>query len=342
MTRNRAEQTSRYRSLQVLLFVFSLIFFAIIAYGYFNLFLRSSIFIALAAAIVVAVFAWYLARNIGHNGGIRKNLVMFFMLLVVSAAGVYNSLMLYLEGDRILADTASEAQGQFGELRGVAETALAGSGATQRANQIRTTSEALYAEIRNPLNCGQGPEARRLVAELQRQLPGFVPTSNPAQNCERNEEIIADYRQRIDTLVARASWNNPDLANVIAQSTAAEQKLGEVRAELTGGYNPLVLPRILGELDAQNASYQALRLQLSRHADVRELAAGLHISEAQSLGNAFKLPALFIERADQPVTWIYLLIAFCFDYFMVHCFMQVAGAGRGVARVDSRFPKGAI
>jgi hypothetical protein len=321
--------------MQVLLFVFSLIFFAIIAYGYFNLFLRSGIFLALVAAAVVAVFAWYLARIVGTGGGIRKNPVLFAMLLIVSAAGVYNSLMLYLEGDRILTDAATEAQGQFASLRGSAEQGLASTGATARANQIRTTSEALFSEIRNPLNCGQGQEARRLIAELQRLLPGFTPLSNTGQRCERNEEVIKDYRERIDTLLGRAEWNNPDLSNVVSESNAAEQKLGELRSELSGSYSPLLLPRVLSEFETQDSRYRNLRQRLSRHADVRELSDSLHITEVQSLGNAFKLPALFLERIDQPVTWVYLLIAFGFDYFMVHCFMMVAGASGRRRRAQS-------
>jgi hypothetical protein len=310
--------------MQVLLFVFSLIFFAVIAYGYFNLALRSGIFPALVVATLVAVFAWYLARVVGTNGGIRKNLIPFLFLLVVSAAGVYNSLMLYLEGNRILTDAASEAQGRFGALRGVADQGLAGSGAKNKADQIRTTSEALFSEIRNPLNCGQGQEARRLIGELQRQLPGFTPLSNTGQRCERNDEVIKDYQERIDTLMNRAAWNNPDLQAVVSQSNGAEQRLGEMRSELSAEYSPLLLPRVLSDFEAQDSRYRNLRQLLSRHAEVRELPEGLHISEVQSLGNAFKLPALFLERIDQPVSWVYLLIAF--DYFMVHCFMMVGSA----------------
>lgn len=335
MVGNKAEQASRYRSMQVLLFVFSLIFFAVIAYGYFNLALRSGIFVALVIAVVVAVFAWYLARVVGTNGGIRKNIVPFLFLLVVSAAGVYNSLMLYLEGNRILTDAASEAQSQYGVLRSAADQGLASSGAKSKADQIRTTSEALFSEIRNPLNCGQGQEARRLIAELQRLLPGFTPLSNAGQRCERNEEVIKDYKDRIDTLLGRATWNNPDLQAVVSEANGADQRLGELRSELSASYSPLMLPRVLAEFETQDSRYRSLRQRLSRHAEVREIPEGLHISEVQSLGNAFKLPALFLERIDQPVTWVYLLIAFAFDYFMVHCFMMVAGAGGRRRPVES-------
>jgi len=141
--------------MQVLLFVFSLIFFAIIAYGYFYLFIRSGAFLAFVGCLIMAVFAWYLAQIIGTSrGGLRKHWVLLIPLFIVSAAGVYNSLMLYLEGGQIITDAASESQAQFATLQTAAERHLAETGATARTNRVRTLSEGLFSEIRNPVNCG--------------------------------------------------------------------------------------------------------------------------------------------------------------------------------------------
>jgi hypothetical protein len=335
MAGSKAEQSSRYRSMQVLLFVFSMIFFSIIAYGYFYLFVRSGWFLAFIGGLIVAVFAWYLARVIGTSpGGIRKHWVLLVPLFIVSAAGVYNSLMLYLEGDQILTDAASESQTQFVTLQRSAERKLAETGVTARINRVRSLSEALYSEIRNPLNCGQGQEARRLIEQLQRELPGFTPLSSAGQDCGRNNEIIEDYRQRIDPLIQRAEWNSPELGQVVARATEARRQLDQLRATAATNYNPLLLQQSLSEFERQDGVYRNLRQELERHeVDVRDVPPGLHISEVRSLGNAFKLPALIIERLDQPVTIIYLLIALGFDLFMVHCF-QLVMANR-VRRADA-------
>lgn len=309
--------------MQVLLFVFSLIFFAIVAHGYFFLFIRQGAFLAFVGCFVMALFAWWLARVIGTNGGIRKNLVLFIPLFCVSAAGVYNSLMLNLEGGQIITDAASESQTQFAALQSAAERRLTESGVSTRVNRVRTTSEALFSEIRNPVNCGQGPEARRLIATLQRELPGFTPLSNTGRDCARNEEIITDYRARIDPLIARAEWNNPDLQGVAARATQARATLEELRSAAATNYNPLSLQRTLSEFERQDAQYRELRQGLSRHVEVRDIPDGLHLTEVQSLGNAAKLPTLLIERLDEPVTLFYLLISFFFDFFMIHCFMLV-------------------
>jgi hypothetical protein len=314
--------------MQVLLFVFSLIFFAIVAYGYFNLFIGSGYFLAFLGATVMAVFAWYLARVVGtSSGGVRKHWVLFLALVIVSAAGVYNSLMLYLEGNRIVADAVADSQTRFAKLESTAEAALKESGATARSNRVNTLAEALYSEIRNPLNCGQGPEARRLIAALQRELTGFTPLSNPAQTCERNEELIDDYRERIGALTQRAEWNNPELHRVLGDSSKARMTLEELRLAVTTNFVPTMLRRALSTLEAHDSIYRDLRHRLSQQINVRDLEPGLHLTEVQSLGNAFKLPALFIERLDQPATYVYLLIAIGFDLLMVHLF-QLVGANR--------------
>jgi hypothetical protein len=311
--------------MQVLLFIFSLIFFAIVTYGYFNLMLGFGVFVAFLGSVVIALFAWFLARVIGQSeGGYKTHWPLLIPLFFVSAAGVYNSLMLSLEGDQIIADAARDSQDQFAALRTAADRAATEGGVTARRNQVQDASEALFSEIRNPTNCGQGPEAERRIAELQRLLPGFTRLSNSGRNCERNEEIISDYRERINQLLARANWNNPALDAVRSQADASRQALDEVRTEVATSYNPLALPRILANMQEQDTVYRDLRQRLALITDVRELSDGLHISEVQSLGNAGKLPSLLIERLDEAVTWVFLIVALGFDLLLVHCFRMAA------------------
>ncbi len=329
MESGKTQQVAIFRSMQVLLLVFSLIFFFIIAYGYYNLLLGSGVFLAFVGGTVMAVLAWYLARVIGTSpGGLKVNWVLFIPLLIISAAGVYNSMMVYLEGGRILSETATSAQERFANIERLAETGLSDSGATTKLARVNSLSEALFSEIRNPLDCGQGPEARRLIAELQRELPGFHPLSARRRDCAQNEAVIEDYRSRIAALVSRASWNNSDLRAVISASQSARNTLDEIRSNVTTNYSPVILKPSLNELEAQDVLYRDLRFRLAKQVDVKVLPSGLHLSEAQSLGNAFKLPALFIERLDEAATYVYLAIAVGFDYLMVYLFELVAANRR--------------
>ena len=342
MATDKAAAASRFQAMQILLLVFSFILFSAIAYGWYNLFLGFGWFPALILAFLLATFAWFLARVVGTNPrGIRGGLAPFIMLLLISALGVYNTAMLYSEGGRILADTANEAQTSFGALETAADAALVQSGAAGKAGRVKTLSDALFSEIRNPLNCGQGPEAHRLMGELQHELEGFTPLSDPAHDCSHNDQVIADYRDRIGDLVARAPWNNPQLIAVAQEAAQARQSLGEFRAGVMSDYTPTRVHGLVSTLETQDAHYRDLRFKLSsQKVDVSALPPGLHLSEAQSLGNVAKLPDLFFERLNQLPTWVYLGVAVFFDFFLVRLFTMVT-ANRVVVRDPSDLPAGA-
>lgn len=327
MSSQNAAQASRHRSIQVLLAIFSVIFIAVIAYGYYHLLVSFGWFIALIGGLLVAGLAWYLARVAGTGpGGIKNNWILVIPLFLVSAAGVYNSMMVFLEGEQVLADTTSDAQTQFSALEEAANRKLAADGVTNRINQINSHRDSLISEIKNPLNCGQGPEARRLISELKRELPEFEPLSG-ARNCEQNDAVVADYNERIDALIARAPWNNSELVAVSNGAEKARSELGELRKEISRSYSATDISQIGSILEGHQTEYQDLLLRLGKQTDVADLPDRLDIVAAQSLGNVYRLPALFISRLDEASTWVYLLVALGFDLLLAY-FFQLATANR--------------
>ena len=302
---SKAERTAFLWSVQVLTFLFSIVFVSVIAYGYFNLSIKLGWFFAGIFALLLAALAWFLARVVGQSfgrGG-RGYAILFAPLLIVSATGVYNSLMLFLEGGRIVADAANSSEDRFGQLSSAAQAGLSASGASLHLNRVNTLKEALFSEIQNPLNCGQGLEARRIMDNLIRELPGFQPLSNPVKDCSHNDEVIADYRQKIGQLIDRAPWAIPDLVVVVKSSDTAREALNEVRTAATTNYTPAILQSALNTLESEDTRYRDLRYKLSRQVSVKEIPDGLAIESVQSLGNAFKLPALFFDRISQVSTW---------------------------------------
>lgn len=325
MSSNKAAQVSKYRSIQIALTLFSVLFVAIIAYGYFNLLRDFGWFLAALFGGIIAALAWYLARLAGTSeDGSRINWILVLPLFIISAAGVYNSMMVFLEGGQVLQDTASESQEQFGQLEVAAQTELAASGVADRANKVYTLRDALFSEIANPLNCGQGPEARRLIAELRRELPGFQPLSSPSRDCSQNDAVLEDYRQRIDDLVDRASWNNAALSAVARESAAARQRLSELRAEISKSYSPQGIQQISGIFEGFQNDYRELHFRLGKETNVDDIPGDLPIVAAQSLGNVYKLPALIMSRIGEASTTVYFLFALGFDLFLVYLFQLAA------------------
>lgn len=327
MSSQKAEKESRYLTIQILLALFSFAFFFIIGYGYFHLFLDAGWFVALIGGGVVAGIAWFLGRWIGTTPGgpwsDGKNWFLMAILLIISAAGVYNSMMVYMEGERILADTATESQERFNLLETAANSGLENSGASARINRIHSIRDALFNEMSNFRNLGEGPEARRLIAELQRELPGFTTLSGSSNTQEGIAATVESYDEQIDSLIARADWNSPVLTQTSNAANNANAQLEDMRSDITGNYSAERIAQYVSAFESLDSQYRQLRNELSGEIDVEGVPPGLPLVAAQSLGNVYKIVPLFLSRAGYPSTWVYLAMAIIFDLMLVSLFTIV-------------------
>lgn len=324
MTTAQAEQHQNHSTSQIIAALYSALFLAVIWFGYFLLFSKS-IAAAVPLATILALTAWFLARFIGnHEGGIKRYWPMFALLLVLSAVGVFNSLMLNLEGRKIFAETISEASDDFTKLDAAAATKMRERGIGEHLGKVRELESALIREIQNPLNCGQGPVARQIIADLKRELPGFKELSSAGVDCSKNEAVVADYHSRIQDLVEDAPWNDAVLMQVRADSQTAKTSLQDLDTRAGTMFAPGLLTKILPEFPKLDTDYRTNYSRLvQRDVDVSQIPAQLHLSEVNSLGEWSQLIGLIIERLDRITTWLYLALAFCFDYLMVYFFTTV-------------------
>jgi hypothetical protein len=324
MGSQKSEEVSRYLTIQVILMLFTFVFFFTIAYGYFHLFIDAGWFLALLGGSIVAAFAWFLGRLIGTTPSgpwsDRKNYFFISILMIVSAAGVYNSMMVYIEGEKVLADTSTESQSYFNILATSANSELDGSGITTRIGRIHSLRDSLFSEINNPRNRGEGPEARRLMSELQRELPGFRPLSGSGRDGETNEAIIADYNSRIDDLIARADWNSPVMVSVSRDAKAATVQLEDMRTDINATYSPERIRQYVTSFEKLDGTYRKLRTDLATKANLEAVPSQLPLVAADSLGNVYKIIPLILSRASYPSTWVYLIMAVIFDLLLVSLF----------------------
>lgn len=320
--------------MKIALLMFSFIFFSVIAYGYYNLLAGLGWFVATVFASVVAVTAWLIARIIGTtpDGIFRagRNWFLMSVLLIVSAAGVYNTLMVTIEGGQILSDAATQSQEYFATLENAATSQLESSGVASRVSRIDGLKEALFSEMRNPRNCGEGPEAARIIGQLREELPEFRPVSGGrsgagrrGEACNDLEPVIADYDSRISGLVARAPWNTENLRQARTEAARSQEELEQLRQDTSSGYNPAQLKQFVAAFEDKDADYRKARQKLAKETDVDGIPRVLPIVGVQSLGNIYKLPALIWSRLGYPSTWVYLLIAAGFDFMLVYLFELV-------------------
>ena len=148
---------TKYQNAQVIALLYSIVFVGIIFWGYFNLLGALGPYLAVLVSTILAIFAWSIARFIGYDGnGIRGNFPAFVLMLIISGVGIFNSLMLNLEGRRIFSDRIEVAQERFNVLEVAALKEQKMQGIESKIKEFNSDKEALMAEIQSPGNCGNG------------------------------------------------------------------------------------------------------------------------------------------------------------------------------------------
>lgn len=350
----KALKLRKYQNAQIVALLYSVVFVGVIFYGYNNLLGSLGVFMCAVLSLILATFAWSIARFIGYDeGGIRGNLPAFGLLLVISAVGIFNSLMLNLEGKRIFSQRIENAQSLLNDLEVTALAEQKTQGIENKINEVKTVKAALMSEIQSPGNCGKGPEAQRLIMRLKKLLvhldipSGQIDCNNPASV----KAYVDAYTQMIDVTMDNADWNNPALTAVIASTRDGRAKLacldnGCVSTDETnysttanlGNYKALLqgvsvkgkssiqdLMRVitpkLEELDGEYTRNVEILKKESRNAPV--LKPNLDLEELRSIGQVSQIMNLIIARANRVTTYIYLLLAISFDALMVYFFKHV-------------------
>lgn len=319
MTTNIGEKANVNLIARPLLIACSLLFLPMVGFGWYKLSLGAGWFSAILLGILMAVIAFLLAALTAIGGSLVKSRILPFLgLLFFSALGIFNTAILYAEGSKILADAAVSAQSSFLAAERAAVRQLDATGATARRNEIMNTAQDLFSEINSPVKCGQGPEARRLISELQRQLPGFEPLNTDGPSCDQREAIIADYTSKIDRLIATAPWNNPALSAVVAESQKARNDLSEYRRDILANYNPVQAGVMSNRLEAFDERYiNARNLLEGSSLDDTELPDSLDLAAARGLGKFSNTLTVFVERFWHLQTWLLLIFALLIDAGMV-------------------------
>jgi hypothetical protein len=277
--------------------------------------------------ILAPLIAWFLAKSVGNAGGLKNEPLLFGVLFVVSGFGVFNTLMLNAEGGAIFRETIAGARDRFEAVgdRAAAELGRGGSNSPlAHLQRVETLKASLYSEIRNPLNCGQGPEARKIVADLQAELPNFRPLSSTKVDCSHNAQVIDDYDARISALVDRAPWSNTALQNVFNDAVAARKELVALATVADQSSPPTLLQTVAPQLESKAAQYRELVDKLPKQDDSAVgLPKNLDLVAIESLGKTSQSFNVIFGRLNKFTTYLYLIVAFLFDFIMVHMFMRI-------------------
>ena len=350
MTKNtNTAESSELKTFQLVSLIFSIIFLLVVGNGYYNLFIVRIGAFAIVVALLLAALAWLLAKIIGSNKGkILGNLPLFVLLLLLSSVGVFNAMMLNLEGKIIYLEAIEDAGEKFGNLFGATDAVLSNydhSILTKKGN-VETLRLQLKHEIENPLNCGQGPIAIKIGQDLKIELPLFQMLSMPAGKKSRNQlpcdsgKLIASY----NTLINELLYNHPDLVKVHYKENEefkskiktevqeAQGKLEELKVYVNNGENLLkdnnidgmLVKSARGKLEDISTNYANLAVELKNYAPKAELVMNLNITDARSLGEWSQLINLILDRLDKPSTYVYFGLSVFFDWILIYLFARLS------------------
>lgn len=328
--RDGADSPRQYNNLLFIVLAYSMIFIAVLFNGYYHLFYVKGLFVAGVIALILALIAWGLGKYIGSSpGGLKGNLPLFAMMLILSAAGVFNSLMLNLEGKRIFEETVDKASERYRDLSIYATGNMRDEDIERKIANVNSLAKSLAEEIRNVRNCGEGPEARKILDSIARELPGFTVLSGAGRDCAQAEQIIRAYQEQIQERL----YNHQDLVRlnyrglieardqIVAGEKTAQNKLAGIRRDINEGQGLLSVVR--PRLEEVATEYQAQAIsatKLSRSARAEALPTTLDMASVRNLGEWSQVLNLLISRLDKPQTYVYLFLALFADWMLVHLF----------------------
>lgn len=336
-SQKKKDRESAYRSIGVIATLYALVFVVMIAIGYY--FLLGESFVGALLGAIAAAIAFSAARLIGNeDDGIKGNLPIFIFLLLISAVGVFNTLMLTLEGRQIFTAAISSAERQIETLKATYEKNTPSEilETETRIAVIKSKQKQLEQEILNPNNCGQGPAALLIMEDLRKRLPGFTPLSRRGTNpCANAEDLIASYAVTIPALYEATDWykgskysewleNKNKLTNSETGffSTAIKTlRQEQVRVNTTLG------PNLVGEvkpvLERLDSQYREAYSSIRKYVDVTTIPADLDLLSVRSVGEWSQLINLVIDNLNKPTTYLYPTLAVFADWLMIYLFRQV-------------------
>ena len=343
MSQKKKDRESAYRTIQLITLLYGAVFFLAISLGYYLLFGGS--FVGALIGVVAALIAVSIAKLIGsEEKGIGNNVPLFVTLLILSAVGVFNSLMLNFEGRQLFSAAIKSAEAQVENL-GFVFTRNAPDNVRQVGNKIDYLNglvPLLIAEILNRNNCGQGPKAGDILDTLEKELKGFKRLSQGNGNpCAHAKELATSYQELIPKFYASQDWYTSAHYGdwLVTKEKLLDQKLGfvpeakrvlsELQAEINNSRGPHLVQSVkpaLENLDSQYRAAAALVKQVLADSTLQKhpaLETELDLLSVRSVGEWSQLINLVLDNLGKATTYVYPTLAVFADWLMVYLFRQV-------------------
>lgn len=339
------DKEGAFRTMGLITLLYGFIFFIVIAVGYFLLFGGS--FVGLLLGVVLAIIAISIAKLIGSEpNGIRGNMPLFVFLLLISAVGVFNTLMLNFEGRTFFTEAIKSAKGQVDQLeqRYRQGTPAAILVVEKRIAEIESKQAQLVEEILNRNNCGQGPAAMLILDDLQRLLPGFRSLSIRAGDpCRNSAELVSGYSVTIPAAYRATEWFKQaqydkwltDRETLVGDDgffPTAQKTLIELQNMTNASLGPRLVSSVKPRLEEFDLKYRETYNLVQQYVPDLNVPSELDLLSVRSVGEWSQLVNLVFDNLHKPTTYVYPTLAVFADWLMIYLFAQLRARRTRLAR----------
>lgn len=311
----------------------SIIFFAIVGYGWTRMFLSWEIpvlpYLAGYLLALIAIGLAYAAAHERSEDPESKSVfaAYFFILFLLSALGTINSLFVNFSGVIFMREGLESAQTTFSELKNEAPVLLATKELEKFENKVDDTMKLLEAEIRNPMLCGQGPVATALIVELIQQLPNFRKLAGAGCAPDKINLLLKSYKDTVEKLKQTSEKRvaaAPSLEALKAINLISDQSLENLSIavkNLNGVSDIYSAKKIL--METQLGYADALQKLRTVYKGPDKLKTRIDTRSVEWIGNIGQLVNMIFSRLNDMATYAYITIAFLLDIILVIAFFRV-------------------
>lgn len=308
--------------------IYSLLFMGVVWMGY-HLLLQQNQFLSYLLPTLLAFLAWLIAQFLGRGPSIGQYVPLFAFLLLISAVGIFNTLMLTFEGRQIFTEAVESAERQWtilnSGLDGMNDEAV-----EKRIGRIKGLQSQLEQELRNPMRCGQGDQAYRILQQLREELPSLQPLSRGTRrDCSRVDQVIASYDQLIGQLIRSSDWfkdaeyaqRQEEKARIAKSADINREALAKLRPLIEGSMAANLIKSVKPQLLEIDAQYRESALIFLNRRPDSGIEPKLELLSVKSVGEVSQLPPLLIDRSNKVTTYVYLILAVFVDFLMIYLFV---------------------
>lgn len=248
----------------------------------------------------------------------------FAVLLLISAMGTMNSLLMVFLQDSLLTDAVTNTVHNLQQLQAKVDEKLSTPEYDKKRAKIDHLFDNFEKELSNPANCGFGAESNLRFRELQAELPDLKPLKLGSGSCRNVGALINTYRDA----VSRQKEDLPDsdtkqrFQKRISMLETIKQAISDV--EKSRIETPKLNIDVVGpKLDTAWTTYQNTLGEAQLLAGTSfGLPTAINDPSIKGMGGILEVLPMLAKQWTNPAAYLIFLFAVLFDVLLIEFFSR--------------------